>query len=96
SPGEDGRLQGFLDLLGIPYQTGGVLNTSLTFSKHTTTALLRQLGHPVAGSMLLHKDLPMDLPAIAQEVGIPCFVKPDRSGSSLGISRVDSEEALGS
>jgi len=96
SPGEDGRLQGFLDLLGIPYQTGGVLNTSLTFSKHTTTALLRQLGHPVAGSMLLHRDLPMDLPAIAQEVGIPCFVKPDRSGSSLGISRVDSEEALGS
>ncbi|MCB0811472.1 MAG: hypothetical protein KDB96_19510, partial [Flavobacteriales bacterium] len=39
SPGEDGRLQGFLDLMGIPYQTGGVLNSALTFNKHTTTAL---------------------------------------------------------
>ena len=94
SPGEDGRLQGYLDLLGIPYQTGGVLNTALTFSKHTTTALLRQLGHPVAASLLLHRDTPVDVAAVAEAVGVPCFVKPDRSGSSLGISRVDAEADL--
>ena len=48
APGEDGRLQGLLDMLRIPYQTGGVLNMALTFSKYSTTAMLRQLGFPVA------------------------------------------------
>ena len=53
APGEDGKLQGLLDMLGVPYQTGSVLNMSVTFSKYTTTALLRQLGFPVANSLLL-------------------------------------------
>ena len=87
SPGEDGPLQGYLDLLGVPYQTGGVLNMALTFSKYATTALLRQLGFPVAPSILVHRSMP-DALARAASVGYPCFVKPDRSGSSLGVSKV--------
>lgn len=88
SPGEDGRLQGMLDMLGIPYQTGGVLNMALTFSKYATTAMLRQLGFPVAGSLLLHRDEAVDEQRILEQVGLPCFVKPDQSGSSIGISKV--------
>lgn len=89
SPGEDGLLQGYLDLLEVPYQTGDVLCMALTMSKHGTTALLRQLGFDVAPSALLMPHMP-DLHARVAAIGFPCFVKPDRSGSSLGISKVKS------
>lgn len=86
SPGEDGLLQGYLDLLGVPYQTGGVLCMALTMSKHSTTALLRQLGFDVSASALLMRHMP-DIAQRVAAIGYPCFVKPDRSGSSLGISK---------
>ncbi|MCB0768786.1 MAG: D-alanine--D-alanine ligase [Flavobacteriales bacterium] len=94
TPGEDGLLQGYLDMLGIPYQTGGVLNMSLTFSKYATTALLRQLGFRVAPSVLVHRDLTMPEESIAA-LGLPVFVKPDQSGSSLGVSKVKKADELG-
>jgi D-alanine-D-alanine ligase len=88
APGEDGKLQGLLDMLGVPYQTGGVLNMAVTFSKFSTTTMLRQMGFPVAASLLFSKaNAPSDDRILAQ-VGLPCFVKPDQSGSSLGISKV--------
>lgn len=94
APGEDGKLQGLLDMLGIPYQTGGVLNMALTFSKYSTTAMLRQLGFPVANSLLLaHRDEQTEQ-NVLQQVGLPCFVKPDQSGSSIGISKVKTEADL--
>jgi D-alanine-D-alanine ligase len=94
APGEDGKLQGLLDMLGIPYQTGGVLNMALTFSKYSTTAMLRQLGFPVANSLLLaHRDEQTER-NVLQQVGLPCFVKPDQSGSSIGISKVKTEADL--
>ncbi len=94
APGEDGKLQGMLDMLGIPYQTGGVLNMALTFSKYSTTAMLRQLGFPVAKSLLLtHRD-DLTEQRILQDVGLPCFVKPDQSGSSIGISKVKTADDL--
>lgn len=87
SPGEDGLLQGYLAMLGIPCQTGDTLNMALTFSKHGTTALLRQLGFEVAPAALVLKG-DGDAEARAEAIGYPCFVKPDRSGSSLGVSKV--------
>ncbi len=95
APGEDGKLQGMLDMLGLPYQTGGVLNMALTFSKYTTTGMLRQLGFPVANSLLLaglDKHTERD---VIQRIGLPCFVKPDQSGSSIGITKVKTVEELG-
>lgn len=93
SPGEDGLLQGYLAMLGVPCQTGDVLSMALTFSKHGTTALLRQLGFEVAPSvLLLHGDA--DAQARVDALGYPCFVKPDRSGSSLGVSKVKAPGAL--
>jgi D-alanine-D-alanine ligase len=94
-PGEDGRLQGLLDMLGIPYQTGGVLNMALTFSKYSTTAMLRQLGFPVANSLLFADRVAVNEQAVIDQVGLPCFVKPDQSGSSLGVSKVKTPAELG-
>jgi D-alanine-D-alanine ligase len=93
SPGEDGLLQGYLDMLGVPYQTGGVLTMALTFSKFATTALLREQGFTVAPSILLraHGERP---DPTALPFGYPCFVKPDQSGSSLGVSKVARPEDL--
>ncbi|MEZ4739935.1 MAG: hypothetical protein R2818_11420 [Flavobacteriales bacterium] len=93
TPGENGLLQGYLDMLEVPYQTGGVLNMSLTFSKYATTALLRQLGFRVAPSVLVHRDLSVPEQAI-EALGLPVFVKPDQSGSSLGVSKVKSAAEL--
>jgi D-alanine-D-alanine ligase len=93
SPGEDGLLQGYLDMLGIPYQTGGVLNMALTFSKFNTSAILRRSGFAVAPSVLLYRSTPKAVEQAAA-LGFPCFVKPDRSGSSLGVSKVKSAQDL--
>ncbi len=94
TPGEDGKLQGYLDMLGVPYQTGGVLCMALTMSKYATTGLLRQMGFRVAPSLLLQGQDPMHVQYVLDTVGLPCFVKPDNSGSSLGISKVKTAEEL--
>lgn len=88
TPGEDGKLQGYLDMLQVPYQTGGVLNMAIAMSKFSTTGLLRQMGFPVATSLLLQGRDGGTEQRILEEVGLPCFIKPDNSGSSLGISKV--------
>ena len=92
SPGEDGLLQGYLDMLAIPYQTGDVLNMSVTFSKYSSAALMRQMGFKVADSVLLQRN--SSISSIISSIDYPCFVKPDRSGSSLGISKVKQESEL--
>lgn len=94
APGEDGKLQGYLDMLGVPYQTGGVLTMAVSFSKFSTVSLLRQMGFKVAPSVLLHDGTAHSTDGILAEVGLPCFVKPDESGSSLGISKVKTREDL--
>lgn len=94
SPGENGPLQGYLDMLRVPYQTGDVLNMSVTFSKYATVTLLRHMGHTVAPSILVPTKGAVSDDAIIAATGLPCFVKPDASGSSLGISKVKTKEEL--
>ncbi|MEZ4756995.1 MAG: ATP-grasp domain-containing protein [Flavobacteriales bacterium] len=93
APGENGVLQGYLDMLGVPYQTGGVLNMALTMSKHATVAMLRDLGFPVAASVRLQQGNGLQEEQLST-IGYPCFVKPDQSGSSLGVTKVRSETEL--
>ena len=97
TPGEDGRLQGYFELLGIPHTTGNARNMALTFHKGWTTGLLRSKGHPVAPS----KEIPqgadvaaLDLELLLVGIGLPCFVKPNEAGSSVGVHRVDRLEEL--
>lgn len=94
TPGEDGKLQGYLDMVGIPYTTGNVLNMALTFDKFTTVSMLRSGGFTVADSVLLKSMNDANEHAITERIGLPCFVKPTNAGSSLGISRVNRTEQL--
>lgn len=94
TPGEDGKLQGYFDMVGMPYNTGGVLNMSLTFDKFNTVSILRSMGFPVADSVVLKENHDFDKSGIIQRIGLPCFVKPTNAGSSLGITKVKTEDEL--
>ena len=88
TPGEDGVLQGYFDLLSIPYNCCGSFEASLTFNKAMCNALLKQFNIPSAKAIILNKGTKYDLEVIQNEIGLPCFVKPNRAGSSFGISKV--------
>lgn len=94
TPGEDGLLQGYFAMLGIPHTTGDVLNMALTFNKKATTRTVGQLGYAVARSIVLRRDEPYSVSFVVSAVGLPCFVKPNCGGSSIGTSRVNSAEEL--
>lgn len=94
TPGEDGKLQGYFSMLGIPHTTGDVLNMSTTFNKKATTRLLSNFGYTVAKSIVLKKNEPYSVSFIIQNLGLPCFVKPNCGGSSIGTSRVNHAEDL--
>lgn len=89
TPGEDGKLQGYWDMLGIPYTSPGVLGSSLTFSKSYCNGFLRQFGDVnIAASVMVKKGEKVDATAILAKVGLPCFVKPNNLGSSFGITKL--------
>ncbi len=88
TPGEDGKLQGYLDMLGIPYTTCDAASSALTFNKRFTTAIAGAAGVSVAKSKLYFKHSKIDLNAIEKQFKFPVFVKPNNGGSSLGLSKV--------
>ncbi len=89
TPGEDGKLQGYWDMLKIPYTSPGVLASSLTFSKSYCNGFLRQFGDVnIAASVMVRKGDKVDAAAILDKVGLPCFVKPNNLGSSFGITKL--------
>lgn len=92
TPGENGRLQGYFDLMRIPYSTSGVLVEAMTFDKFVLNNYLRQFGVSVADSILVrHGDeKKITDQSIHDTVGYPCFVKPAADGSSFGVSKVKS------
>lgn len=93
TPGEDGKLQGYWDMLKIPYTSPGVLASSLTFSKSYCNGFLRQFGDVnIAASVMVRKDEKVDAKAILEMVGLPCFVKPNNLGSSFGITKLKAAE----
>jgi len=94
TPGEDGKLQGYFDLLHIPYTCCGVAASAITFNKAMTTSLLSQHGIHTARSVVLLKNEKVDIDQILSEIAIPCFVKPNNGGSSIGISKVNIKEEL--
>ncbi|MFZ5939743.1 MAG: D-alanine--D-alanine ligase family protein, partial [Bacteroidota bacterium] len=94
APGEDGRLQGYLDMMGIRYSGSGVLSSAITFNKHVCKTILRQHGVLTAESRLIVKGNSYILDEIIDSVGLPCFVKPNNSGSSFGVSRVNHLDKL--
>jgi D-alanine-D-alanine ligase len=94
TPGEDGVLQGYLDLLGIPYTTSGVFASSLGFSKAECNMVVSRMGVPVAKSLFLTEIQPHEEETILSQLTLPVFVKPNRSGSSFGVSKVEQPQSL--
>lgn len=88
TPGEDGKLQGYLEMIGLKYTSGDSLNTALTFNKGYTTALLNNMGFNVAKSIVLKTPAGLNIDKISQKLSFPVFVKPNEGGSSLGVSKV--------
>ncbi|MBQ9465523.1 MAG: D-alanine--D-alanine ligase [Muribaculaceae bacterium] len=96
TPGENGILQGYFDLLRIPYSTSSVLVEALTFDKFVLNNFLRPFGVNIADSVLVRRDQPRELTneQIVARLGLPCFVKPVADGSSFGVSKVKTPEQL--
>ena len=93
-PGENGVMQGYFDLIHMPYSTSGVLVEAMTFDKYVLNNYLRGFGIQVADSILLRRDEAYDEEAIAERIGMPCFVKPAADGSSFGVSKVKESDLL--
>ncbi len=88
TPGENGILQGYFDLISIPYSCCGVLTAAITFNKFTCNQYLKGFGINVSESILLREGQTVTNDEIAAKIGLPCFVKPNVGGSSFGVSKV--------
>lgn len=93
-PGENGVMQGYFDLIHLPYSTSGVLVEAMTFDKYVLNNYLRGFGINVADSILLRRGEAYDEEEIAKRIGMPCFVKPAADGSSFGVSKVKNADQL--
>ena len=94
APGENGQLQGYFDMLDIPYSGCGVLASSLTFNKYYCNNYLKCFGVWTASSILLRKKDDMRIANLATELGLPLFIKPSDGGSSFGTTKVHSIEQI--
>ena len=96
TPGENGVMQGYFELLHIPYSTSGVLVEAMTFDKYVLNNYLRGWGVNVAKSILVRRgeESRYSDEFIEKEIGMPCFVKPAADGSSFGVSKVKNVDQL--
>ncbi|MBD0279411.1 MAG: D-alanine--D-alanine ligase [Flavisolibacter sp.] len=88
TPGEDGKLQGYFDMLGLPYTSCNAATSALTFNKRYTTAVAGMSGIHVAKSVLLFKQQDYETDSLLAQLQLPLFVKPNNGGSSIGMSKV--------
>ena len=94
TPGEDGRLQGYFDMLGIPYSWCGVFAAALTYDKFACNQYLKSYGVRIAESMMLRQGQTVSDDDVVEKIGLPCFVKPSLGGSSFGVTKVKSREQI--
>ncbi|MGB0887418.1 MAG: D-alanine--D-alanine ligase [Vicingaceae bacterium] len=94
TPGEDGKLQAYFDMLGIPYTTCSHFAATLTFNKFACNRYLKTFGIKVADAVLVRKNEAINTQEIVAKVGLPCFVKPNDGGSSFGVTKVKNETEL--
>ncbi len=96
SPGEDGKIQGYFDMLNIPYTTSGVAASSLTFNKSICKSLVMELDIPMAKGMLItrHNGVTEKTSIIQNQFNLPLFIKPNNNGSSYGVEKIKTFETL--
>ncbi len=88
TPGEDGKLQGYLDMMEVPYTSCDLTTSSVTFNKYFCNSLAIQYGMLVAQTIFIRETDSWDAESLINKVGLPCFVKPNKAGSSVGITKV--------
>lgn len=94
TPGEDGKLQAYFDMLNIPYTTASQLAATLTFNKFVCNQYLKNFNIKVAEVVLIRKNELVNTTKIIDKIGLPCFVKPADGGSSFGITKVQEEGGI--
>lgn len=94
APGEDGALQGYLDMLGVPYSSCGVLAASLTMNKYICNRYLSTFGFKTAKSIVLKSGEQYNIDAISEEIGFPMFIKPNLGGSSFATTKVKEKSQI--
>ncbi|MDR2083505.1 MAG: D-alanine--D-alanine ligase [Bacteroidales bacterium] len=94
TPGEDGKLLAYFDLLNIPYTGCNMFVAATTFNKFYCKSIVSSFGVPVAKSYILNKKNYYPQDEIVEKLGIPCFVKPNKNGSSVGISKAHNIDEL--
>ena len=94
TPGEDGYLQAYWELLGIPHTSTDYYQAALSFNKRDCLSVLKNFGVRAANSYYVNQGTEINLEEIIKKTGLPCFVKPNRSGSSFGVSKVHEMDQL--
>jgi D-alanine-D-alanine ligase len=94
TPGEDGKLQGYFEMLKIPYTSSDQTTSTITFNKFVCNQLVSSYGYDTAHSIVLFQGWDQQYKDILKLTGLPCFVKPNSGGSSVGMSKVLKEEDL--
>jgi D-alanine-D-alanine ligase len=94
TPGENGLLQGYFDMMKIPYSSCDAFCSALTFNKQACKLFLKEYGIKMADAVLIRKGYKIDLTDLNKQIGTPCFVKPNDSGSSFGVTKVKQKEEL--
>lgn len=95
TPGEDGMLQGYLDIMGVPYTSAGRLTSALTFSKYMCSRYVSAAGCVnIANAVLIRRGAYVEPDEVLSVTGLPCFVKPNKGGSSVGMTKVKTKGEL--
>ena len=94
TPGEDGRLQGYFDLIGMPYSSCGMLVSAMTFNKYVCNHYLQDFGVKIASSIHLFKGQSVADEEVVSRLGLPVFIKPNDGGSSFGVTKVKEASAI--
>ncbi len=94
NPGENGLLQGYLDMMSIPYTSCDTFCSALTFNKQACKLVLKEYNIAMSDNILIRKDEKPDLQKIIKKIGLPCFIKPNASGSSFGVTKVKKSEDI--
>ncbi|MFO7756683.1 MAG: D-alanine--D-alanine ligase [Bacteroidales bacterium] len=94
TPGENGLLQGYFGMMGLPYTGCNTYTSALTFNKNACKSFLRDHGVKMARSVIINKDNIPDPGTLAGNIGLPMFIKPNESGSSFGVSKVSKTDEI--
>ncbi len=94
TPGENGLLQGYLEMIGIPFSSCNVLVSAITFNKFSCNQYLKRFGVKVAESILLRKNQHISDEDVIERIGLPCFIKPNAGGSSFGVTKVKTKDQI--